>query len=312
MQLCQQLILLGNRFGEEKIEWISLKGPALAQYIFRELSLRQSSDLDILVQQGDLARTDKLLTEIGFEDTSETPFAQLNDSEKKAFSQISHELPYFNSKTRVKVELHWKLVAPKSLFPKNESEIWKSIKPVQLGGVEIPTLSDENQLLYLCTHGAKHQWFRLFWLRDIFYLLQKVDFDLDNILRELHNNGNHRSLLSGLCLCHEFFGYKLTELTKSIGKEDKTFQMVLQRSRESILSDESASAPGVEENIWGITKNLMQLKSGWRYKLECLHRFRTSPQDWERLKLPKKWFFLYYFARPFMAISRRVFFCEKS
>lgn len=246
------------------------------------------------------------MREAGFNDISETAFSQLNPSEKKAFAHISHELPYYNPKTNSKVELHWKLVAPKSLFPKTESEIWSNKQLIQFGGIEIHALSKENQLLYLCVHGAKHQWFRLFWLRDVWQIIKQREFDLDALIANLETNGNHRSLLSGLALCQEFFDYELSEKMKELAKTDSTFNEVLRRCKQSIIAPEATSMPSNEENIWGITKNLMQLKTGWRYKLECLHRFRTSPQDWERLKLPKKWFFLYYFARPFMMLQRRI------
>ena len=302
--LAHHLVFLQRKFDQANIEFLTLKGPALAHYLFGNVGLRQSNDLDILIEEKDLLRSDELLRSLGFEDISEPQFHTFDEQQKNAFIQISHELPYYHSEKGVKVELHWKTVAPRSLFPRSEQTVWQATQTIILGGQQIKILGDEDLLLYLCVHGAKHQWFRLFWLRDVYLLISKKTFDLDALLDHLASHGNHRALLSGLFLCNRFFGYKLTDYMIALGQSDDVFQQVLERSVSAILLPEEESAPANGENIWHITKNLMQLKRGWRFKLECLHRFRTSPQDWILLPLPSYLFFLYYPLRPLLMFLR--------
>ncbi len=66
-------------------------------------------------------------------------------------------------------------------------------------GRTIRQLAPDDLLVALCVHGAKHQWERLSWVRDVAGVLTKwPDIDLDSLLVRASDKGYSRILLLSL------------------------------------------------------------------------------------------------------------------
>ena len=88
---------------ENEIPLLFLKGPVLASELYGDVSLRTSSDLDILVPINKLEKIENLLITSGYvkDDYIETI---LND-----WKWRHHHVTYTHPKKDVKVEVHWRL-----------------------------------------------------------------------------------------------------------------------------------------------------------------------------------------------------------
>src|SRR4029077_547387 len=56
-------------------------------------------------------------------------------------------------------------------------------KEVELDGNRVPALSEEDEFVLICIHGAKHFWERLMWIADVAAMLARctrIDWDVVN------------------------------------------------------------------------------------------------------------------------------------
>ncbi|MGG1399938.1 nucleotidyltransferase family protein [Bacillus salipaludis] len=168
-------------FYDHNIRTLLLKGPVLAEALYGDLSLRTSSDLDLLILITDLEKVDHLLKENGYEknDYIETV---LND-----WKWRHHHVTYFHSEKNMKVEIHWRLNPGPSKEP-GFDDLWKRRQKSTLTRFPIFLLGNEDLFLFLITHGARHGWSRLRWLLDINQLSkQPLDWHkLISLLKEYH------------------------------------------------------------------------------------------------------------------------------
>jgi hypothetical protein len=123
---------------------IVLKGAHLAHVVYPHPSLRWMLDVDLLVQQADLARAAVILRAHGCRQ-----LAQSDD--EGGSSAYPWHLPRFVQAHPPSVELHWRLAAS-DLPPRND--LWQRAVPLRIGGVDTLGLCPEDLLLHLCVHAS--------------------------------------------------------------------------------------------------------------------------------------------------------------
>lgn len=156
-------------FESAGIDYVLLKGSVL-QSLYPEAGMRLMSDIDILIRMEQYPRILALMTKMGFARGAET----------------DHELPW--QKHGVHIELH------KSLIPSYNKDFyayygtgWQFAKPV--AGNHRYDFSDEDQMVYLFSHFAKHyrdMGIGVKHFADLYvYRREKPGLDEDYIRREL-------------------------------------------------------------------------------------------------------------------------------
>lgn len=136
-------------FHRQSIPVISLKGPWLIQRLSGDASLKLYSDLDLLVRPDDIARSEELLTAIGFR-----PKRRRDD----------YHRPWLRDNLRV--ELHHDVENPLA-FDFDIEAAWRRAVPAQFEGVPAQLLAPSDELLFLCLHGARHRFERLSHVLDL-------------------------------------------------------------------------------------------------------------------------------------------------
>src|SRR5262249_41985185 len=110
------------------------------------------------------------------------------------------------------VELHAALMPRGFAFAMDFERLVKRLKPIELGGKQVRTLSAADLLLVLCAHGAKHLWIYLGWIGDIARLLQRQGgLDLPQIQSQARELGVERMLHLGLFLAVALLGAPLPQ-----------------------------------------------------------------------------------------------------
>jgi hypothetical protein len=152
---------------------VALKGPALADRIYPDPSLRPATDLDLLVPEAALEQAAAALLRIGF--IRPAPLVE-------AYQRRHHHHLQLLRPLGPAVELHFR---PQSgfgaAFP--AAELLARARPHRSGGAALQVLAPEDELVVLAVHAATHLAERGAWLLDlVLYLGRHPDLDWAEVL----------------------------------------------------------------------------------------------------------------------------------
>ncbi len=174
-----ELKRIAGRLHDGGILNVVIKGPQLSRMLYGREAMKESVDLDIMLANGnDLEAVHALLTEAGYTRSN------LNDYpgkiRRKLFLIAKREVSYYNPGNRIAIDLHIRPGANTYLTEHRFSDFFQRLQQYDLEGTPVTILSDEAYFVYLCYHGALHQFGRLAWLADIRAFLrikaEKMDF----------------------------------------------------------------------------------------------------------------------------------------
>lgn len=144
LSLAQELAAILRAFNVHGIACMPLRGPALAEHLYGDLTLRPMGDLDLLVPRHSLEDVGVILTKRGFVEMDRRP----------GFSRAySNTLEFFKDQHGwIIVEPHWTIAYPPFAERLDMDTVWG--RSVQGEAVGVPTrlLSREDLLLHLCLH----------------------------------------------------------------------------------------------------------------------------------------------------------------
>lgn len=203
-----ELVRLVRRFNEAGIQVLPLKGPVLSQALYGNVSLRQFSDLDVLVPPDGFAQAVGMVLADGYRQYRPAQVLQPDQIEALLRHFDDYHFGFFHSRRRVQLEVHWDLVRH---MP---AEAFRSLPldGVVLGGERLPLLAPEALLLYLCLHGSKDYWHRLSWVCDVAAFVEAFpEVDAEAVWRRAVRYGAAMRLCLGLFLAQELLGTRLPE-----------------------------------------------------------------------------------------------------
>jgi putative nucleotidyltransferase-like protein len=205
--LVEELVRVLKLLSEAGIPAIPLKGPALAQQLYDDPSLRTCGDLDILVPRSMVGRAVNLLRAEGY--TSEFSsgfFANL---------LLRHDIEYALRRDGpgfpLMIELHWGVLWGGKAEENIADRIWADAYPTTIFGAPAYALSAEWQILVLAAHAARHHWRALKWLVDLDELYSSSDVDWDKLDRKAKEVGWEEFLRISFLACHRLFETPILE-----------------------------------------------------------------------------------------------------
>jgi Uncharacterised nucleotidyltransferase len=188
---------------ERDIPVIALKGLHLAELVYRNISLRPMSDMDILVPRSQLKQAVATLhgLDYGFdEDLSGAANAMLDT---KCNVGLAHR------HMDVWLEVHWSLSEPPKRYTAVVEDIWRSAVPGRLGDADALVMSPEFLLLHVCAHLACNHVF-LFSLRALCDIAEIVrahpELDWTVVIDHGQRHGWGRGVAAALRLAGEHLG----------------------------------------------------------------------------------------------------------
>jgi len=293
MKLTSLLFRLLGAFNEANIPVLVIKGLALAAPLFGDVAMRRSGDVDILIHPDDVPRAQDLVCAMESCSTSAlSPFRlkvlMRTDNEMKLY--LSDEL----------VELQWGLAPMLSLYPAGWEDLYGEAENVSMAGRGVPTLGTLEMLPYLCFHGTKHLWYRLFWLLDVAAWMQwKQCWPWQAMLGRAQDREQSRSILLGLALSRHLFGSDMPD-----GVMEIFHNLPYLAKKVHFLRDRMMPKPGVpyeadvSDFLWW--KNIYWMNPEWYKWVGITHRYLFQPtlKDLDAVKLPESLFPLYRVLRP--------------
>jgi hypothetical protein len=159
-------------FKHKAIPITVFKGPVLAQSVYGDLSLREFSDVDILVHEEDLCKAEDILIARGYQ----ADFPDRNF--RSAFLRYQGQYAFRNRESGISIDLHWRLSGKGTAFPVQSEKVWATLGEVSIAGRIVPTLAHDDLVLFLAGHGTKEGWRSLSWVCDFAELL-RLDRQID-------------------------------------------------------------------------------------------------------------------------------------
>ena len=158
----------------ERIPVIPLKGPVLAETLYRHPAVRPCSDLDLLIHRENIGRVDGLLRRLGYR--------RLADAHSFEFDVAYDHATLYEAPSGVHVDLHWALLSePRYSWDEREAAtVWDRAVRIRVAGEDALGLCPEDLLLYLAVHLAVHHSLAgLLWYYDLFLLIDRWTSTLD-------------------------------------------------------------------------------------------------------------------------------------
>ena len=304
LKMTAELVQILNDFKEHSIKAIPIKGPALAQRLFGNLHSRKSGDLDILIHPKDISQAEMLLKNKGY--TRIYPSEGSSSKKEDLFRKHAHHFHYRNNPKKIAVELHWKLVRTPKRIPLSFDEMWKNRESVLIGGIKVPTLSKEHTFLYLCEHGSKHGFSRLFWLCDIAeFIHQNPQENWESIIQKARRLNICSHTVQAVYVSNRVFQTPLPEPTGEVISKNRTVRSLTKKSLFFITQSQGFLFSPLTQGYWRAKIYRCQRQYNLKYKIiYWIKELFYRPSDWDRVSLPDWAFPLYYILRPFLLFKR--------
>ncbi|NPV62343.1 MAG: nucleotidyltransferase family protein [Methanotrichaceae archaeon] len=294
LKMTGELLLILDTLKEAGINAVPLKGPVLAQQIYGDISLRQFSDLDILIAPRDVKKAVVLLVERDYGEEKE--IAEIGPS---LLLKGIHHHKLLNKKSGTTLELHWKSSPGIYSLQMEVESILEDCENVLILGKEISSLEPEYTLIFLSQHGMRHTWERLSWIIDEAALLSRTSLDW-NLIRELNGRrSNKRVLLLSLLLVRNLMNIAIPkDMDQQLRRDKALNEFGCEIMAHLIYCENDLSHPQLQE----INRNIFYSRvfNNPAEKALCFLRLATIPTnvDLETVNLPKALFPIYYIIRP--------------
>jgi hypothetical protein len=296
-----ELVRLYKLFHENGIPVIPLKGSVLALQVYGDLALRHAGDIDLLVDPLHLGQADRLLQE---DYCRMKPGFNLTPYQQNHFFRHMNSFAYSHRHKNINVELHYRLLG--CHYPLSMDSRWIHSRPqyVLVAGLQLPAMSPEDIILYLCAHGAIHIWYRLFWLVDLSEIVrQEQGTDWEKLIVMARKFDIVRPLVQGVLLSHLLCNSSLPDPIRAYAALDRGMNHMIRlpcRYISRFEPDMLTILDLIKEKLYFVG---MCVK--FRDKINLLH-FIALGDPWTDIPLPDTFSPLYYILRPFLFLYRRL------
>ncbi|MES2355955.1 MAG: nucleotidyltransferase family protein [Pseudomonadota bacterium] len=291
-----ELQRLQRLFENENITLLPLKGSTLSMKLYDDPAVRQVRDIDVMVVPADLPRSLSLMEHAGYQ-VEALPLRQKNPFE--LVNAVWWHVQCRHKKTKLLVELHWRFEHVNSAVLENCWQQWTTtIDAAQ---------RDRYELLYLCLHGAAHDWESLKWLGDLRVLVGRMSEEDWPPLFALAQTLRMENFLAQMLLLMDWlYAFPLSNSARAF---------VIARGKKAVFFAETALVKILEANesvgakLVRICKKLKSANSRYRRREQVMYWFSIHALRDDILAFPLPVFLLwvYSFMRPFSTLVRRVF-----
>jgi hypothetical protein len=266
------------------IRALAYKGPALANSLYGNISLREMSDLDILIDRASFPATREVLADLGYQ-----PAFVHTRKQEEARLRSDCEYEFSASGGKVWVDLHWQITATHLAQRFSFDELWHRRRILTLGQKPTPTFSAEDTALVLAVHGGKHLWQRLSWLADF---AESLNQNLDWQALRLRARDAHaeRMLLLALALAEDIIPVQLPSEFAAAVRDDHVVQTIAAGIARKLFEGKSDAER--DESRWVALLQLADSRWGGM-RSAARFVFGSGPREWEAVQLPDSLFAFY-------------------
>lgn len=280
------------------VDVIAIKGLILSQRTYGAIGARHVGDIDLFVRGSDIEAVDMLLQSRGLRRTR--PDFPLSPRQLKSYVRIKPEFEYHHQNANVRIELLWRLDG----ISETRDSVWSHSARCRIGGHDFRTLSPEIEALYLLQHGARHAWFRLFWLVDAAMILRNPAINWEKVATLARSRKIDRAVVQAAGLVEDLLGISPPKTLVGNRSSHHGGDYLRKEALRQIARPVATPEPVME---W--TRQLVyrvRLQRSLRAKFGTMAPHLFTPESWRTLRLSDRWFALYYPLTPFLWIWRRL------
>jgi len=291
--LTGELLRIIDLLAAHGIRSISYKGPALAAAIYGNISLRQFSDLDIIVPVSDAERAWSLMMSLGYK-----PPKVMSPKEWAALTKKEKDLTLLRDDAGINLELHWRITNEKDPIQVDPQYLWKNLNTVSIAGKTVQIHAAEDLLLILCIHGGKHRWEHLGWLCDIAEIIRSHEgLDWAQVIEQASKLGGRRILFLGLLLARDILGAEVPANVVRVIETDRKLNKLSEQLKQWIRSETPVPLGETERYLMRLKERRTE-----RFRIAAAQvkkYFALTSRDTEALPVPGFLLWVLYIVRPF-------------
>jgi hypothetical protein len=271
LRMTAELFRLLDLFAAKDIPTLVVKGPVLAMQAYGDPAMRSYGDLDLLVRQCDIRRATESLQAAGYQATVSLRAIDAG--------RIPGQYLFSMPEPKLLVELHNDYTL--RYFPRRlplEKLLARRIL-VRLDGHEAPGLAVEDELVYICVHGATHLWERLGWIADVAALVTRQSgIHWQGVSETAKELGAERMLDIGLWLASDLLRARLPDPVLSAMHRDRGASTLALRARAWL-----AATGGASPTLFDRAAFRLRMRGSWFFAPAYLLRLTLSPteDDWQ-------------------------------
>jgi len=293
-------VQLARLMREHGIPYLPLKGVTVAHRYYGSINLRHANDLDCWIPEQSLDEVRALLTGLGCRSDPENCFDEVEKRGKHHcnFLRQHQHHDVMSHPDGVALEVHWRITSNSNGMRHDHADMFATGESVFIGGGPIVMIEPEAQLLYLCDHGGAHGWYRLKWLADLPQVLESREWDWPKVLDKAKQAKSLPTLLLGLKLAQQLFGWDIPESVATAMKKQPFLMWQLNTVYENLSgTDFEMVYPSVLQGLKHVLYRMSFLLSSKYVRGELTYHF-LSHNDLRVIPLPDRLFWVYYFVRP--------------
>jgi hypothetical protein len=294
LYLADEVGRLADALARERIRHAFFKGAVLAVDLHGDLSQREYADIDLIVPPGEVARAEAVLRRMGYADR------QGDRAFREAFLGYQRQYSFVRTDIDAEVDLHWGFTVRQLPFPLRPGDIWSDLKPIRLGGHNVPTLSDAHLALLLAGHGMKERWRSLGWLCDFALLVdRRAGLDWAALHAEARRQACGDSLLLGCVLADRLLR---TPTPRDLARPAAQSRRVQRLAR--AIAESLRHAPGATSAPRNLADIDLCDRRRDRLRAALGLAVTPTPGDYSALPLPRALWSAYYVLRPVRLVAK--------
>ena len=298
MKLTAELIHITKELDINYLPYLSIKGPALSQILYQDVTTRQICDLDILVNEKDLKAVADILLEQGYHTV--LPYKLL---ENDGFRALDNDFTFLHHHKKIMIELHWKLFPSRHHMPLDFGTLYHEHSHIRLQKHLIKVLSNENNLLYLCLHASKHLFEQLKWLCDIDRLVRdNEEMDFSALYNKAYSLQVQEPFLLALQMSRTLYNTPVPLLVDM--KMTPRTQLLLKKSLQHFTDDFTTLDEGRKKRLRLLFVQELNGDKQNRFLALFIYLFKPSSVDYIYYDLPKDLIFIYPILRPVRLLKK--------
>lgn len=292
--LTLELLNIHKHLAARGLAVLPYKGPVLAESLYGNVALRQFTDLDLLVRARDLPAVRSALIELGYK-----PGLELPRGAERAYLKSGYEYTFDGARGRNLVEIKWQILPRFYSVDFNVDDFFARAVTVIVSGQELRTLCEQDLMLVLCAHVAKHAWTQLSWLCDIVQLAQSRSLDWEALRIEAERLGIARIVAVSFLLAQKLLG-NAPPAQLNLGG-DPAAEALAERVLRQIVAEAEFDPASL-----GYFRLMMNLRERRRDRMSFFWRLCLTPGagEWSAVRLPGPLFPLYRVVRLFRLAGR--------
>jgi hypothetical protein len=287
--LARELIRIVHQLRSLDVDVMPYKGPALAEFLYRDVALRQTGDIDLLVRREQFSRIQQALCTIGY-----LPQERFSEPELRAYLKSGYECVFDGAAGRNILEVQWAFEPRFYSVDFDMNGVFDRAMPVEVAGQEMKTPSPADLFLILAVHAAKHVWERLIWICDLARLMSLPSMDWDSIASQAASMGVLRIMTCSMLLANRLLGAPIPERAGKWFVEKESDRRLVSRLQRQIVSDARFNVESVS-----YFRLMMELRERRSDRVRFLTRLALTPGpgEWKAVRLPPPLFPLYRIVR---------------